>query len=43
MVLEKKVAIFYWEWGRTSAPRDGQKFPCFAFVVRMQENKFPCD
>ena len=25
MVLGKKVAIFYWEWGRNSAPREGQK------------------
>ena len=23
----KKVAIFDWEWGRNSAPRDGQKSP----------------
>ena len=28
MVLGKKVAIFDWEWGRNSAPRDGQKLPC---------------
>ena len=28
MVLGKKVAIFDWEWGRNSAPRDGQKRPC---------------
>ena len=27
MVLGKKVAIFDWEWGRNSAPRDGQKAP----------------
>ena len=27
MVLGKKVAIFEWEWGRNSAPRDGQKSP----------------
>ena len=25
MVLGKKVAIFNWEWGRNSAPRDGLK------------------
>ena len=25
MVLGKKVAIFDWEWGQNSAPRDGQK------------------
>ena len=24
----KNVAIFDWEWGRNSAPRDGQKRPC---------------
>ena len=27
MVLGKKVASFDWEWGRNSAPRDGQKMP----------------
>ena len=27
MVLGKKVAIFDWEWGQNSAPRDGQKMP----------------
>ena len=27
MVSGKKVAIFNWEWGRKSAPRDGQKIP----------------
>ena len=27
MVLGKKVAIFYWECGRNSAHRDGQKRP----------------
>ena len=27
MVLGKKMAIFDWEWGRNSAPRDGQKIP----------------
>ena len=25
--IGKKVAIFDWEWGRNSAPRDGQKRP----------------
>ena len=28
MVLGKNVAIFYWEWGRNSAPVEGQKIPC---------------
>ena len=28
MVLGKKFAIFGWEWGRNSAPREGQKIPC---------------
>ena len=28
MVLAKKVAIFDWEWGRISTPREGQKIPC---------------
>ena len=32
MVLGKKVAIFDWEWGRNSAPGDGQKFPCMQQV-----------
>ena len=27
MVFGKKVTIFDWEWGRNSAPRDGQKRP----------------
>ena len=27
MVLGKKVAIFDWEWGRNSAPKEGQKLP----------------
>ena len=27
MVLGKKAAIFDWEWGRNSAPNDGQKIP----------------
>ena len=27
MVLGTKVAIFDREWGRNSAPRDGQKIP----------------
>ena len=32
MVLGKKVAIFDWEWGRNSAPRDGQKRPCSVYL-----------
>ena len=27
MVLGRKVAIFDWEWGRISAPREGEKIP----------------
>ena len=27
MVLGFKVSIFDWEWGRNSAPREGQKIP----------------
>ena len=27
MVLGKKVAIFIWEWGRNSAPREGLRIP----------------
>ena len=33
MVLGKKVTIFDWEWGRNSAPRDGQKRPCLVCDV----------
>ena len=33
MVLEKKVAIFDWEWGRNSAPREGQKMPWYGKCV----------
>ena len=29
MVLGKKGTIFDWEWGRNSAPRDGQKRPWY--------------
>ena len=32
MVLRKKVAIFDWEWGRNSAPGDGQKKPYVTWV-----------
>ena len=35
MVLGKKVAIFDWEWGRNSAPRDGQKRPCTCTSVML--------
>ena len=28
--IGKKVAIFDWEWGRNSAPREEQKIPCNA-------------
>ena len=31
MVLGKRVAIFDWEWGRNSAPSEGQKIPCPEF------------
>ena len=27
MALVKKVAIFYWEWGRNSAPREAEIRP----------------
>ena len=26
--IGKKVAIFDWEWGQNSDPREGQKIPC---------------
>ena len=36
MVLGKKVAIFDWEWGRNSAPREGQKIPwMFASMIKL--------
>ena len=28
MVVGKKVAIFDWDWGGNSAPREWQKMPC---------------
>ena len=28
MELGKKVAIFDWEWGQISVPREMQKIPC---------------
>ena len=39
--IEKKVAIFDWEWGRNLAPREGQKIP-WCICIRMQpvSNKF---
>ena len=42
--LEKKVAIFNWEWGQNSAPRDWQKIPCWGEVKRSNIIKFqlPC-
>ena len=33
MVLGKKVAIFDWEWGLNSPPRDGQKIPWYSLVL----------
>ena len=33
MVLGKKVAVFDWELGRKSAPRDGQKRPCNGYEI----------
>ena len=29
----KKVAIFNWEWGRNSGPREGQIMPCIEVVL----------
>ena len=43
MVLGKKVAIFNWEWGHNSAPKDGQKIPCLSkqgIVFDRYENRF---
>ena len=46
MVLGKKVAIFYWEWGQNSAPRDGQKIPwnflLFAILQKPDGLKITC-
>ena len=39
MVLRKKVAIFDWEWGRNSAPRDGQKRPCYNAMFDAPRNE----
>ena len=33
--IGKKVAIFDWEWGRNSAPRDGQKKPWIVLTIYM--------
>ena len=37
MVLGKNVAIFDWEWGRNSAPREGQKMPWYpiSYLVKV--------
>ena len=41
MVLGKKVGIFNWEWGGNSAPREGQKMPCFStFFTGLDKQKF---
>ena len=39
MVLGKKVANFDWEWGRNSAPRDGQKIPCLQKDLFLNKGK----
>ena len=39
MVFGKKVAIFDWEWGRNSVPRDGQKIPCKEFLVVFKQKQ----
>ena len=36
MLLGKKMAIFYWEWGQNSAPREGQKIPCQAYLFELR-------
>ena len=41
MVLGKEVAIFDWEWGRNSAPRDGQKSPCVLNISIIREYQTP--
>ena len=35
------VAIFDWEWGRNSAPRDGQKSPCVLNISIIREYQTP--
>ena len=36
----EKIATFDWEWGRNSAPRDGQKIPCSVFsALKMKSDK----
>ena len=43
------MAIFDWEWGRNSAPREGQKIPClfnsddFSCLLITFENSFNPD
>ena len=37
MVLGKKVAIFDWEWGQNSAPRQEQKMPCLVSALDKRE------
>ena len=39
MVLGKKVAIFDWEWGRNSVPREGQKIPCKVFLIVFKQKQ----
>ena len=36
MALGKKMAIFDWEWGRNSAPREGQKIPWHLILSSVQ-------
>ena len=41
MVLGKRVAIFYWEWGLNSAPREGQKIPWKLLVIQITQSRHP--
>ena len=43
MILGKKVAIFDWEWGRNSAPKDGQKSPSMVKVFWITFFKYAAD
>ena len=41
MVLGKNVC-FDWEWGRNSAPREGQKIPCLDLYTLCMLGYFAC-
>ena len=38
--IREMVAIFHWEWGRNTAPRDGQKIPSNAYMYTVLKVEF---